>query len=418
MGNRDAVVIELDSGPTAFGVPTSGDYLERCVISALFRPALRLVSASRGSDYFEFDVADGQRFSDGSAVQPRHVLQTLIAGASSLQWARQIAYLEKAEIIGGRLCLSMRRPACFFPDMLRTVDFAPTHPDGLGNGPYRIGDEFDADRGYYHLTPNPHVEDSDERPQLVFRLQTDVDGAPERFLRGESDITCNTAFPLDRLDEWRGNSAMHRAPTGIYMQVEPNPSGEGPLANPSLRRAMSGCLDLASIAASFPGGLRPASPYVGSARPAVDIPPRLCISYHDFYPNRSVLERLSMQWRDRLGMDTELVERDYADWGEDEADGSFVLRYLPFNHPYAYFDQCATLLADTAFDRLLQRFAAGDEESRAAMNHHVQTTLPMIRVFEVMGNWLAAPRVAGFSWPTDAVFDFAGLRRVDGETDR
>ena len=255
MGNRDAVVIELDSAPTALNVPTSGDYLERCVVSALFRPALRLLSASRGSDYFEFDVADGQRFSDGSAVQPRHVLQTLIAGASSSQWARQIAYLEKAEIIGDRLCLSMRRPACFFPDMLRTVDFAPTHPDGLGNGPYRIGDEFDADRGYYHLTPNPHVEDSDERPELVFRLQTDVDGAPERFLRGESDITCNTAFPLDRLDEWRGNSAMHRAPTGIYMQVEPNPSGEGPLANPSLRRAMSGCLDLAAIAASFPGGL-------------------------------------------------------------------------------------------------------------------------------------------------------------------
>ena len=272
MGNRDAVVIELDSAPTALNVPTSGDYLERCVVSALFRPALRLLSASRGSDYFEFDVADGQRFSDGSAVQPRHVLQTLIAGASSSQWARQIAYLEKAEIIGDRLCLSMRRPACFFPDMLRTVDFAPTHPDGLGNGPYRIGDEFDADRGYYHLTPNPHVEDSDERPELVFRLQTDVDGAPERFLRGESDITCNTAFPLDRLDEWRGNSAMHRAPTGIYMQVEPNPSGEGPLANPSLRRAMSGCLDLASIAASFPGGLRPTSLYVGSARPAVGHP--------------------------------------------------------------------------------------------------------------------------------------------------
>ena len=75
MGNRDAVVIELDSAPTALNVPTSGDYLERCVVSALFRPALRLLSASRGSDYFEFDVADGQRFSDGSAVQPRHVLR-------------------------------------------------------------------------------------------------------------------------------------------------------------------------------------------------------------------------------------------------------------------------------------------------------------------------------------------------------
>jgi peptide/nickel transport system substrate-binding protein len=252
----------------------------------------------------------------------------------------------------------------------------------------------------------------------VFRLQTDVHGAPERFLRGEADITCGTAFPLDRLDEWRGNSAMHRAPTGIYMQVEPNPSGEGPLADPSLRRAMSGCLDLASIAASFPGGLRPVSPHVGSARTAADIPPRLCISYHDFYPNRSVLDRLSMQWRDRLGMDIELVERDYADWGEDDADGSFVLRYLPFNHPYAYFDQCATLMADPAFDILVRRFAGGDEQSLVAMNHRVQEERPMIRLFEVIGNWLSNPRVTGFSWPTDAVFDFVGLRRVDGETDR
>ena len=70
MGNRDAVVIELDSAPTALDVPTSGDYLERCVVSALFRPVLRMLSASRGSDYFEFVVDEGQRFSDGSAVQP------------------------------------------------------------------------------------------------------------------------------------------------------------------------------------------------------------------------------------------------------------------------------------------------------------------------------------------------------------
>jgi hypothetical protein len=265
------------------------------------------------------------------------------------------------------------------------------------------------------LTPNPHVQGCDERPELVFRLQTDVDGAPERFLRGECDITCSTAFPLDRLDEWRGNGAMRRAPTGIYMQVEPNPSGEGPLADPSLRRAMLECLDLAAIAASFPGGLRPAScPAELSQPPGMDIPSQLRIGYHDFYPNRLVLEELGLQWRNRLEMRVELVERDYADPREDDADGSFVLRYLPFNHPYAYFDQCATLMADPAFDGLVQRFAAGDEKSGDAMNHHVQKVLPMIRLFEVIGNWLANPHVTGFSWPTDAVFDFSGLRRIDG----
>ena len=100
MGNRDAVVIEFDSAP-----PPSV-CLQAVTTSSVvwFRhcsgPALRLLSATRASDYLEFDVEDGRRFCDGSPVQPRHVLQTLIASASSLQWARQIAYLEKAEIIG------------------------------------------------------------------------------------------------------------------------------------------------------------------------------------------------------------------------------------------------------------------------------------------------------------------------------
>ena len=279
--------------------------------------------------------------------------------------------------------------------------------------------DFDAERGYYHLTPNPlRRRRCNERPELVFRLQTDVDGAPDRFIRGETDITCSTAFPLDRLDEWRGSDSVHRAPTGIFMQVEPNPSGEGPLADPSLRRAMLGCLDLAAIAANFPGGLLPASPKVNSPqlKPPVGFPSRLRISYHDFYPNRAVLEQVGLQWRERLGIRIEILERNYADWEEDDADASFVLRYLPFNHPHAYFDQCATLMADPAFDRLLQRFAAGDEETRHTMNHHVQETLPMLRLFEVIGNWLASPRVAGFTWPTDAVFDFTGLRRIDGCT--
>jgi hypothetical protein len=416
MGNRDLVVIELDSAPSVLNVPTSGDYLERCVVSALFRPALRLVAASSESNYFEFVVEDGHCFSDGLPVQATHVLATLVASATSLQWARHIAYLEKAQIVGDRLCLNMRRPARFYPDMLRTVDFAPTHPDGrLGHGPYRIGADYDPEHGYYHLTPNPHMNGSDGRPELVFRLQKDIDGAPDRFVRGESDITCSTAFPLDRLDEWRGSDALHQAPTGIYMQIEPNPSGEGTLADPSLRRAMLGCLDLATIAASFPGGLRPASCPVVSVQPeGASIPSQLRISYHDFYPNRSVLEELSLQWWDRLGIRIELVERDYADWKEDDADASFVLRYLPFDHPYAYFDQCATLLADKDFDRLVQRFAAGDEESGAVMDRHVQSALPMIRVFEVIGNWLSSPDVSGFSWPSDAVFDFTRLRRLDG----
>ena len=270
MGNRDAVVIELDSAPPSLDVPTSGDYLERCVVSALFRPALRLCRRAAGrtisssSSRMVNASPTARRCSRGMCCK-RSSRRVIVAVGSADRIPR-----EGSRSSDDRLCLSMRRPACFFPDMLRTVDFAPTHPDGLGNGPYRIGDEFDADRGYYHLTPNPHVEDSDERPELVFRLQTDVDGAPERFLRGESDITCNTAFPLDRLRRMAGKQCP--AP-GTHRDLHAGG------AQPVRRRAAGGSVpaegDARDVSTSprslrvFPAACGPLRSTWSRARPAV-----------------------------------------------------------------------------------------------------------------------------------------------------
>jgi hypothetical protein len=200
------------------------------------------------------------------------------------------------------------------------------------------------------------------------------------------------------------------------MQLEPNLAEDGPLADTSVRIALLECLDLAEIATSFAGGLRPAAPRPhewGTLRGTV-IPSRLRISYNNFYPNRQVLEKLSIQWQERLGIRIELVERDYADLSRDEVDASFALRYSAFKHPYAFFDQCATLMSDPVFDGLVQRFGAGEQGSRYALVRHLRATAPILRLFEVIGHWLANRRVVGFSWPSDSVFDFTKLRLLDG----
>lgn len=406
----DPVVIETDVAPASLNPLRCADYVERCVVSALYSPVLTLSSASGRSDRFEFAVA-ASRFSDGLAVNGSHVIQTLIDSASSPLWARHIRYLDMAEVDGDSITLTMGRPANFFPAMLGMVDFAPSHPSAqLGNGPYLLGERCDADDGYYHLTPNPHVPGASERPELVFVVATDVEGAPDRFRRGEVDITCSTAFPLDRLDQWQGSAALHTAPSGIHMQLEPNDAGR--LAEPYARRALIECLDLKEVSASFSGGLRAAARGQIAVYPmrATALPSAIRIAYHDFYPNRQVLERLAGQWKQRLGISTELVERDYSDLSRDGVDASFVLRYSAFDHPYALFDQCATLMRDPAFDHLLQRFAADEPGSQAETELHLGTTLPVLRLFEVLGHWLANPRVTGFSWPSDSAFDFTRLR--------
>ena len=415
--DENSVVIELDTAPATLNQLTTGDYIERCVVSALYSPVLQLLSASPQHDHFEFVVADDNRFSDGVRVRAVHVLKTLTESASSPLWARHIRYLEKAEAADDRISLTMRRPANFYPAMLQVVDFAPSHPDGqLGNGPYRMGDCFDVEFGHYHLTPNPYFPGASERPELIFRVQADVEGAPDRFKRGEADITCSTAFPLRRLREWRDDAALHSAPSGIYMQLEPNLAADGPLTDPSVRIAMLDCLDLTEIARSFTGGLKPAVRVSAAQQMRCDtvMPSRIRVCYNDFYPNREVLEKLSLQWHQRLGIHTELVERDYADLSRDDVDATFALRYPAFKHPYAFFDQCATLMSDSAFDRLLHRFAAGQHGSRDAIEHHLHTTVPVLRLFEVIGHWLTNPRVVGFRWPSDSTFDFTQLRRLDG----
>jgi hypothetical protein len=416
VNNENRVVFELDTAPATVDPLVAGDYVERCMSSALHCPVLRLSSASAARDEFTFVVAEDRRFSDGSRVLVDDVLRTLVRSASSPLWARCIRYLERAEVAGDRLRLTMRQPAAFFPDMLQAMDFAPTHPDGvLGNGPYRLIDEFNADERCHRLTPNPFFPGASIRPDVVFIVQEDVDGTPDRFLRGEVDITCNTAFPLGRLADWQDNPALRTASTGIYMQLEPNPTG-GALADPHMRQTLRDCLDLAEIAARFDGGFRPTTyrrPRDRKSQSRNRFRQRVRIAYHDFPPNREVLEEVRGQWRVRLGVDTELVERDYADRSRAGVDASFVLGYAAFTHPYAEFDQCAGPLRDPEFDRLLQAFAAEAPGSRHALEHHIDTAVPVIRLFEVIGHWLASPRVEGFDWPTDSMFDFTGLRLVD-----
>ena len=143
------------------------------------------------------------------------------------------------------------------------------------------------------------------------------------------------------------------------------------------------------------------------------MPAQITVAYHDFYPNRLVLERIARQWEERLGVRTELAERDYADPSQVGIDASFVLRYPAFNHPYAFFDQCESVAPDPVLRDLLCGFAAGEPESGNAVVSHLRATAPVLRLFEVVGHWLAHPRVTGFRWPSDAVFDFTALRCSD-----
>jgi len=407
----DPVVIELDAAPASLNHVTSGDYCERCVASALHHPVLELAAQTGNRDHFEFKVVRGKSFSDGSAVRAEDVLRTLVTASASPMWSRYLRYLSKVEAVADTLFVTTRQPADFLPAMLEAVDFAPTHPDGRwGNGPYRMSHDFSAGRGYYLLTPNPHFPDAGQRPELVFAVRPDVEATPERFLRGEADITCGTAFPLKRLAEWRGNDALRSAPTGIYMQLEPNQAGPGTL-EPCAWKTLRDCLDLHGIAEKFSGGLHPVAPNRRPAKaPSGTLPSCIKISYHDFYPNLLVLQELAYQWRDRLGIDTEFVVRDYADFSRDEVDACFALRYSAFKHPFAFYAQCTALTQDPVLDRLLQSFAACEPGSLEALRDRLDQTVPILRLFEVIGHWLSGPRVTGFSWPTDAAFDFTRLR--------
>lgn len=395
---RRTVAIEIDDEPLSLHTPSKGDYLSRFIASASRRPVLEPVRVDRKGLRHTYRIRPDSRFSDGNPVQTRHVLAAIRAALHEPVWQRYLACLIEVRGSGDEVVLTLSEPAGYLPSLLATVDFAPIPAEsGVGNGPYLPPVPLD---GGYLLRPAPASAADRTVAELFLTVQRDVESVVERFESGVVDVTCNTAFPLNRLADVQNDPAYRSAPTGITARLEPVP-GTGLQLSAEHRRALAAAIDRQQITEVLYRGVRPAEPWL--LRPPANppaFPRQLVIGYHEYYPNRQIAELVGRQLERNLGLATELLPLDYASGTAAGADLLLVLRYPAFNHPYAVFEPCNLFLADPKLDAALTELRARVDWSEQTIRQaliRLAEVCPVIPVVHIDGHWLARPGLAGIS---------------------
>jgi len=401
-----ALRIAIDAEPVGSDIGTAADYTALQVFGPTALPLFRdeaapvvpnLTSAKQARvvplGALGFEVADGgcaitvwlddHIFSDGRRVSvtdyARGFARRLVD--STAPWrvflrdlvgyepgaggnAKGLADVPGLVVHRDRLTFRLRRPNYRWPQVLCCPAFSPEHPSDLRRtaGAYHVANVSAAE---VRLSANPDARA--HLPDLTFLLIPDRYVGVNRYERGLLDVTCDTMFPYEWVDRYRGRDDFQTPPSAIAAVLRVHNFRHPLLADPDARRALAQAIDRSLLSSCLGGFARPLTsiaeaPLLGgqdrrlhqtsafaactvSTKPsdACQLParagpkcerPNLRLAYHDFYPNETIATALARQLALLVGK-VELVREPYTS-ARSAADLRLELMYSPFLDPLSH----------------------------------------------------------------------------------
>ncbi|ONH22157.1 hypothetical protein [Pseudofrankia asymbiotica] len=402
MSARRPVVVEVDDDPLRWHGPTGGDYLSRWFASASQRSRLDLVRVEGRGKCQHYRVRQGASFSDGSPVLARDHARAIRAALAVPSLQRFLLDISGVHTSKDALVIELRRPVPHLPGLLRSVDLAPTSTCGeLSSGAYERAVRT-ADDEYWLKPVNVGT------PPVRVLVRRDPHSAPERFQRGEVDVTCATAFPLDRIPDFAGSRAFHTAPTAIEMCLETVPGSSSAASDPAFRRRLLGAIRYDRLVARCGHGVEAAAPehHIEAPISTIGSGERLRLGYWDYYPNLIVAEEIAAQLTENVGVEVELVPAEFAAGSAQSCDLLLALRGPFFEDPICALDMLDPARRDPVLAPLLHRLSEvpDDETARDELCRAVRELCPLISLLRLRGHWLQREGLTGRPWPPmDAV---------------
>lgn len=396
------VVVEVDDDPIRWQGPTGGDYLSRWFAAASQCSRLDLVRVGDKGLSQHYRVRAGATFSDGSPVRARDHARSIRTALTVPSLQRFLLDVRAVDTSADALAIELRRPAPHLPSLLGSVDLAPvSRCDNLSSGPYQQAVRTGEDE--YWLEP---VEAG--TPPVRVLVRRDPHSAPARFGRGEVDVTCATAFPLDRVPDFAGNQAFHTAPTAIEMCLEVVPGSPSPVNDARFRRRLLGAIRYDRLVARCWNGVDPIAPshHVEAPASSVGAGERLRLGYWDYYPNAVVAEEVAAQLTENLAVEVELTLADFTTGSVDSCDLLLALRGPIFEEPIWAWDLLDPARRDPVLAPLLRRLSESpdDDAARHALARAVREQCPVVPLVRLRGHWLQHEALRGRPWPPmDAV---------------
>jgi len=391
------VVVEIDDDPLQWHGPTGGDYLSRWLAAASQRSQLELVQVAGGGLNQHYRVRHGASFSDGSPVRARDHARAIRAALSIPSFQRFLLDICEVHASKDSLVIELRRPAPHLPALLRSVDLAPISSCGqLSSGAYERAVRTAVDE--YWLNPlNARI------PPVRVLVRRNPHEAPARFQRGEVDVTCGTAFPLDRIPDFAHSPVFHTAPLAIEMCLEIVPGTSSAANDAAFRRQLLGAIRYDRLVARCWHGVETAAPeyHVEAPPNTVGSGERLRVGYWDYYPNLVVAEEIAAQLTENLGVEVELTPADFASGSVKSCDLLLALRGPLFEDPLCASDMLDPARTDPVLAPLLRRLSEvpDDRTAREELRRAVRVLCPVLPLLRVQGHWLQREALTGRTWP-------------------
>lgn len=447
----EAVVL-FDAPPLTRDLSRIADFSATVAYSAVSAQLFRWESSARAvvpgaacakistSDfqYYEFEIADGLTWHDGSSVRAAdyvrrflHVVGSRAPIASRFREVVDIGVARSSKANGRTFYIRSRSPDALLAAKLAHPALGPMHGSRTDATPFAAGPfQLSAmtDQGAV-LERRSRRSAGVQRIRLEYEANADV--AVSRYEARQADVTCSALFPLQRLQQLRDRSDFHPACSNTFIVLLPVTDRATRVRHP-----ISRILSRDQIAALLPGGLSVVASFCDMAPESAlgegasgcnlyDEPASvrdtqsydaLTIAYDGFTPNDQVVGAICNQLS-AAGCRVTAVTDDYV---RPRAACDFRLMVVTNSEAYPG-DIYGRLLSSPilAFDRdayedVLVALAAFDGAT-TELNRHcaaqkldalIAKKLPVIPLVRLNQFYLKnASALSAFTWDSDAMWD-------------
>jgi ABC-type oligopeptide transport system substrate-binding subunit len=220
------------------------------------------------------------------------------------------------------LVIETSQPDYLIPKILASCRFSPLatidRPERT-SGPFYLNEQR---KGCYHYTRNQGYpyQTTIQEVSLQFEWCKAPEDNVKNYLLGNSDITCNTAFPYEKVLDYQGQADFKAHPNQLIMGLVFIQTSKDSQKARKLRRALQRLIDRRKIARQFNWALTPASDFRPNYTPpfAYANDPlynpeagcailrkikakgqnktiHLTCGFDSFYPNKKVVEAIRLQ---------------------------------------------------------------------------------------------------------------------------
>ncbi len=340
----------------------------------------------------------------------------------------------------------------YFPELAAFYTFFPvpqkvvekygddwTKPDHIvSNGAYILADYKPQQEILFKKNPHYWDKDNVKIAQAKARIITDRTAVTNAYRAGELHWS-GASLPVSQISSFVSHPDYQRAPLLGTYYFKVNVSKDTPLANPKVRQALSMATDRDTLVNNVLKGLyKPATSYVPTSmagyesttkieynpRKAKELLkeagygkggkpfPKITLLYNTDQNHKLVAETIQQQWKSNLGIDVELVNKEWKMYQQDIDNLNYEIARAgwigDYNDPMTFLDMYETGngnndtgWSNAEYDKLLEQARQEpDHAKRTKILQQAEQLLvqkgPIIPIYFYTNNALVARRIKGF----------------------